>query len=130
RILAREHPVPRPVLRERFVELKRGLEGHAAVVPFGLEDNRRQALRAGIEPEVERHGRSLPSFQAIPSWTPSYAGGWGRTGTRDLLKSWFPRPRRGRAVPGRFNVCSACASLDCAVGCRNRTRRVARRRVC
>ncbi len=64
RIVARQHAVSRVVVRERLVEQERGLERHAAAGPFGFEHDRRKALGAGIEPEIERHGGSLPSFLA------------------------------------------------------------------
>ena len=75
-------------------------------------------------------GGSLPSFPAgsVPAEVPHTAGVAERDGDSAKIER-FRGHRRGRAVPGRFYVCSACASLDCAVGRRHRPRPLARRRI-
>ena len=43
------------VLRKIAIEIQRVLEDDAAVVLADLDDDRGEALRAGIEPQVKRH---------------------------------------------------------------------------
>ena len=73
RIPVGQEAVLRAVLRQCFVEAKRGLEHDAPDVPIDLDDDGGEALRARVEPQIERHAR-------LPGAAPPRAGRGARRG--------------------------------------------------
>ena len=63
------------VLRQRFIELQSRFEHDRAAIALDVEQDRGQALRAGVEAEVERHAEEIAMPNVAQGSSPAGAAG-------------------------------------------------------